>query len=130
MSLDVNECEGGTAPCDEATEVCSNLLGTYSCKCKSGLVKGEEGKCVTAEEREAQREAKKAKKKKKKRKKKEAEAEQGKTEEDPVDKRRIYPWYYMVAPLTATYVSYKYLKPNLITSMGIILFITASATLS
>jgi hypothetical protein len=91
-------------------------------------VKGEEGRCVTAEEREAQQEAKKAKKKKKKKKKKK-EVEAGKKEEEPADKRRIYPWYYMVAPLTISYLLCRFWRPNIVTSMGIILFVSASATL-
>lgn len=130
MSLDVNECEDDAESCDVDTEVCSNLLGTFTCKCNSGLVKGEEGRCVTAEEREAEQEAKKAKKKKKKKKRKKKEAEPGKEEAEPEERRRVYPWYYMVAPLTCSYLAYKYWRPNIMTSMGIILFISASATLS
>ncbi len=45
------------------------MAGACTCKCLSGLVRGEEGRCITGEEREAQREARKAKQKKKKKKK-------------------------------------------------------------
>lgn len=113
--------------CDAETEVCSNLIGTYVCKCKEELVKGEEGKCVTEDERDGQRQLRKAKKKKKKKKK--VAAERGNDREiSDEEKRVLYSWYYTLAPLIASYLVYKYWRPNLVTSVGIILFISVSAT--
>ena len=131
MVIDIDECEVEPSPCDSEKEVCSNLVGTYVCKCKEGLVKGEDGKCVTEEERDRQvgeRTMKNQKKKKKKKKK----SKKGKVEGDVGEEemRQHYSWYYALAPLTSSYLVYKYWKPNLVTSMGIILFICVSSTLS
>ena len=101
------------------------MVGSFTCKCRAGLVRGEGGECITTEQREAQREAKKAAKKKKRKKRKKEEG----NEEAESEERRVYPWYYTLAPLTGSYLVYKYWRPNLVTSAGIILFISASATL-
>ena len=130
MLPDIDECELDPPPCDPTTETCSNMLGTFVCKCQSDLVKGEEGKCITREEREKQRQTKQQKKKKKKRKKG-AEPIGNEGEEPDDDFVRVhYPWYYMVGPLSGSYVVYAYWRPNLATSVGIILFVIVSATLS
>ena len=102
------------------------MVGTHVCKCKGELVRGEEGRCVSEDERDRQRQLKKTKKKKKKKKKQKGEAD----EEEEEMERRVYPWYYTLAPLSASYLVYKYWRPNLVTSMGIILFVSVSATLS
>ena len=124
--VDIDECEDSPGPCNSETEACSNLPGTYTCKCQTGYVKGEEGRCVTQEQRDQQREAKKAKKKKKKRKKKGNEKEEEKEEEE---ERRVYGWSYGVVPLTLAYLACKYWRPNAVTSALIILFVAMSATL-
>ena len=101
-------------------------------------MKGEDGRCVTREVRDKQRQARKEKKKKKKKKRMEAEARGNEGEElvggaddDGVEIRRVhYPWYYILGPLSGSYVVCKYWRPNMVTSVGIILFISISATLS
>ena len=120
--LDVDECEADPIPCHSETEVCSNLVGTYVCNCVDELVRGVDGECVTKEERRRQKYSKKEKKKKKRRIRK------GNLMEEEV-RRTHYPWYYTLAPLVVTFLIYKYWRPNLVTSVGIILFICVSATL-
>ena len=128
---DIDECDNDPPPCDTATETCSNLLGTFACKCQEELVKGEDGRCVTRDEREAQRQAKKEKKMKKKKKRMEAEQRGNEGEESADGDGPVqYPWYYMLGPLSGSYVVYKYWRPNLATSVGIVLFISVSAALS
>ena len=108
-------------------------MGSHTCKCLSGLVRGEEGDCITREEREEarSRQAKKAKKKAKKKKKALAAKQEGNVEEEEeLLTRRHYAWYYALAPLTAAYLVYKSWRPNLVTSLGILLFVVVSATLN
>ncbi len=106
-------------------------MGSYQCKCQPDLVKGEEGVCVTREERDARRRARKVKKKKKK-KKEEAESRgnEGEGPDGGGGGRVQYPWYYILGPLSGCYIVYKYWRPNVVTSTGIILFISVTATLS
>lgn len=69
---DIDECATeGSSPCDLSTEQCHNLVGTFVCKCQTGLVK-EGGKCVpkNEQEKESIKGKKTAQKKKKKRAKK------------------------------------------------------------
>ena len=61
LYTDINECEGVT-PCESETETCSNLIGSFKCKCKPGLVRVE-GNCVEKIAKESN--SKKRKKKKK-----------------------------------------------------------------
>lgn len=123
---DVNECEGDTPPCDQTTEVCSNMIGSYACKCADELVRGDNGDCITEEERKKQRDAIKEEKKKKRKKKK--KAKKGKEYGDM--ERKHYPWYYILSPMVISYLIYKYWKPNIVTSVGMILFVGVSATLA
>ena len=99
---DINECEG-ESPCDGDTETCSNLIGSFKCKCNPGLIRVDE-KCVE----KVVKEPKKPKKKKKKTKK-------GESEEEPV--RPDFPWYHILAPLTLAIITYKYSQPTLVTSV-------------
>lgn len=122
---DVDECESDDDLCDPETEVCSNLIGTYVCKCGEELVRGDNGVCVTEEVREQQREAMKEKKKKRRKKKNKINKGNSVAEE-----RRHYPWYFTLGPLVVTGLICKYWRPNLVTAMGIILFICVSATLA
>lgn len=124
ICVDVDECEAD--PCDTPTEYCSNLVGTYVCKCADELVRGEDGVCVTEEERRRIRDSMKQAKKKRKKKKKKGNPEE---EEEEKVWGKNYSWYYTVAPLVVTFLIYKYWRPNLVTAMGTILFISASATL-
>ena len=90
-------------------------------------MRGENGECVTEPERKKQRDALKEKKKKRKKKK----AKKGNSEEEDEEGKRIhYPWYYTLTPLIFCYLVYKYWKPNLVTSVGMILFVAVSATLA
>ena len=84
-------------------------------------MKGEDGRCVSEEERDKQQQTKKPKKKKKKKKKGNEEEEEG--------RRPVYLWYCTIAPLSIAYLVYKYWKPNIVTSVGMLLFFTVSATL-
>ena len=81
-----------------------------------------DGKCVAEPEKPATtpqppQTNKKSKKKKKKSKK-------GK-EKGP----QVFPWYHTVAPLMLLFLTYKYAKPNLVTS-GMILLVLAIAACS
>ena len=101
------------SPCDTETEVCSNLIGSFKCKCKDGLVRSKDGTCAPEETA-----PKKTKKKKKSKGNKEVEE----------DLQRIeYSWYYMVAPFALLIITTKYCRPNMATSIGIILFVALSA---
>ncbi len=62
------------------------------------------------------------KKKKKKKKKKSviSNSEKGKEMDDGID-RREFPWYFLLGPLALLFVTYKYVRPNLVTSAGLIL---------
>lgn len=67
--------------------------------------------CITweeAEERQRQQELKRGKKKKK------AKAT-GKR-----DERVVFPWYHLLLPVTIFYLSYKYVKPTIGTSIGLL----------
>ena len=118
--IDADECSIDTHTCDIETEVCHNLAGTYVCKCKQGLFKTDDGKCVFEEPT-------KPKKTKKKKKKKSKKGKDIKEEGD--DSPRQYPWYYTLGPLTLLFVVQKYWKPNLVTSAGLILFLVVSYTM-
>jgi len=127
VHVDVDECDSDSAPCNETTEVCSNMPGSYVCKCAGDLVRGVNEECVTEAERKKQRDALKEKKKRKKKKK----VKKGNSKEDGDGiVRRYYPWYYILAPLIFSYLAYKYWKPNLVTSVGMVLFVGVSATLA
>ena len=93
--IDADECSIDTHTCDIETEVCHNLAGTYVCKCKQGLFKTDDGKCVSEEPT-------KPKKTKKKKKKKSKKGKDIKEEGD--DSPRQYPWYYTLGPLTLLFV--------------------------
>ena len=112
VCADVNECEGETSLCDVDNETCSNLIGSFSCKCKTGLIRVE-GKCVDKVVKTNE-----SKKKTKKRKK----PQKGIAEDDV--KRTEFPWYHILAPLTVAIVTYKYSEPNLVTS-AILTFVLA-----
>ena len=128
--LDVDECEQlDPAPCDNETETCHNLMGTYVCKCKKGLVKVD-GKCVPEDSVKTTKSppsADKPKKKKKKAKKskKSPEAAEGKEKG-----HRRYPWYYTTGPLALLFVTYKYSRPNLVTSAGLALVLALVAVVA
>lgn len=126
-SIDIDECEDSPGPCDSETEVCSNLPGTYTCKCRAGHVKGEEGRCVTQDQRDQQRDQQREAKKTKKKRRKKKQGNHEEVEEE--EERRVYAWYYGVVPLTLAYLACKYWRPNAITSALIILFVAMSATL-
>ena len=118
---DVNECSlEDSTPCDSETEVCHNLMGSYVCKCREGLVKSTDGRCIPEEELPPEVKPKKPKKKKKSKK--------GKVE--PKDERPHYPWYYTIGPVTLLFLVKKFCQPNIVTSAGLILFVVISATLS
>lgn len=66
--------------------------------------------CITweeAEERQHQEELKRGKKKKAK--------PTGKR-----DEQVIFPWYHLLLPVTILYLSYKYVKPTIGTSIGLL----------
>ena len=128
MCVDVDECESDSAPCNKTTEFCSNLPGSFVCKCAGDLVRGDNEECVTEAERKKQRDSLKEKKKKRKKKRK---VKKGNSKEDDGDiDRKYYPWYYMLAPIIFSWLVYNYWKPNLVTSVGMILFVGVSATLA
>ena len=97
-------------PCNLDSETCQNLIGSFSCKCKPGLVRNE-GKCVAT----ATEDGRKKKLKRKKRTKK-GNRRGSKEEEEEEDERRMFPWYHILAPLSLAIVTYKYCEPNLVTS--------------
>lgn len=80
-----------------------------------------DGKCVAAPEKPPTTQPPQAKKKSKKKKKK---TKKGK-EKGP----QMFPWYHTVGPLLLLFVTYKYAKPNLLTS-GMILLVLAVAARS
>ena len=111
---DIDECATeGSSPCDLSTEQCHNLVGTFVCKCQTGLVK-EGGKCVPKNEQE--KESIKGKKTAQKKKKKRAKKGSGAVEPG----RRYYPWYYTIAPLTLLVLTFKYAQPTLATSLALL----------
>ena len=62
-------------------------------------------------------------KKLKKKKKKKLKKGKVRAEEGP----RMFPWYHTVAPLMLLILTYKFAKPNLITSMTILLVLVLAA---
>ncbi|CAI8056580.1 Cysteine-rich with EGF-like domain protein 2-B [Geodia barretti] len=114
---DVNECEDESV-CDVDSENCSNLIGSFKCKCKPGLVRVE-GKCVEKVVKE--RESKKKTKKKKKAKK------DGAGEGEEETKRMQFPWYHVLAPLSLAIVTYKFSRPNLASSVSMTVVLVAAA---
>ena len=96
------------------------------CNCQGDLVKGEDGRCVEEEVRKNQRKEKREKEKKKKRKKKK---KKGNEEAEEEEGRVHYPWYYMLGPLTGSYLVYQYWRPSMLSSLGMIIFMMVSARL-
>ena len=121
---DVDECTSESNPCEPETEICQNMIGSHVCKCRDGLVKSSDGKCVTEDELPPEEKPKKVKKKKKKSKKGNAELK----DIDP--EKPQYPWYYTIGPLTLLYVVKRFCQPNIVTSAGLILIVIITATLS
>ena len=119
MHADIDECSQESNTCNVETEVCQNLVGTHLCKCKQGLVRVD-GKCVPEPEKPAPTQPPPTKKSKKKKKKSKKGKEKG-----PL----MFPWYHTVAPLMLLFLTYKYAKPNLVTS-GMILLVLAIAACS
>ena len=117
---DLDECASYPPPCDEESEFCSNLKGTYACKCKADYTRVE-GKCTSWQKADEIREQKSEKKTKKKKKK------SGTSEEDQVDdiKRVVFPWYHLLLPLSTFYLVYHYAKPNAYTSTGLVFGLVA-----
>jgi len=116
---DVDECSQELNPCNPETETCENLVGTHLCKCKKGLVRVE-SECVVVEKPAPPEPTPTKKLKKKKRKLKKGKV---RTDEGP----RMFPWYHTVAPLMLLILTYKYTKPNLITSVTILLVLVLAA---
>ena len=112
----MNECEELDSLCDTESETCSNLIGSFKCKCRPGLVRVE-GKCV---EKIVEPTKKKSKKKKKKAKRDSAPGEGGGTG------RMQFPWYHTLAPLSLAIVTYKYARPTIGTSVAMtVILVTA-----
>ena len=113
----MNECEDESV-CDVDSENCSNLIGSFKCKCKPGLVRVE-GKCVekVAKERESKKKTKKKKKAKK----------DGAGEGEEETKRMQFPWYHVLAPLSVAIVTYKFSRPNLASSVSMTVVLVAAA---
>jgi len=44
-SLDVNECDRSSPPCEDADSVCINVPGSFRCQCKQGFYRNS-GTCV------------------------------------------------------------------------------------
>ena len=122
--LDVNECSEESSPCDSETETCQNLMGSYICKCREGLVKSTDGSCIPEEDLPPEVKPKKPKKKKKSKKGK------ADSKEEEGSQRPQYPWYYTIGPLTLLFLVKKFCQPNIVTSAGLILFVVVSAKLS
>ena len=112
--IDINECEEDL-PCDDDVEICSNLIGSFKCKCKPGLVRVDE---VCVEEITKEKEPKKKKKKKNTIKK-------GIGSHD--NERIEFPWYHILAPLMLAIVTYKYSQPTVMTSTIMILLLVVTA---
>lgn len=121
---DLDECSDESSPCDSETEVCHNLMGSYICKCRDGLVKSSDGKCVSEEELPPEEKPKKVKKKKKKSKKGNQESKEAGPQ------KPHYPWYYTIGPLTLLYIVKRFCQPTIVTSAGLILIVVVTATLS
>ena len=68
-------------------------------------------------------------KKKKKVKKSKQPSEPAEGKEKGTGPRR-YSWYYTTGPLALLFVTYKYSKPNLVTSAGLVLVLALAAVLS
>ena len=45
LSLDINECELQTDTCDDTSEICINIYGSYECHCVNGYRK-ENDQCI------------------------------------------------------------------------------------
>ena len=106
------------SPCDADSETCSNLIGSFKCKCNSGLIRVE-GRCVEKVAKEKKESKKKTKKKKKKAKKDVGEGESG-------TKRMQFPWYHTLAPLSLAILTYKYSQPNLFTSVSMAVLLVSA----
>ena len=119
----MDECSGEAVPCDLETEVCQNLLGSYVCKCREGLIKSSDGSCVTEDQLPPEERPKKAKKKRR--------VKKGNPEsQDNSPDMPHYPWYYTIGPLSLLYVVKRFCQPNIVTSAGLILIVVITATLS
>jgi hypothetical protein len=95
---DVDECD--SSPCDTSSELCINEAGGYKCKCAAGYTRVQ-GRCTQWEEAEKIRG--------KERKKKKAKTSSS--------ERPHYPWYHLLLPVTIFYLTYKYSKPTMATSV-------------
>ena len=46
IDSDINECNLTPVKCNDQTSDCMNQVGSYSCICKNGFVKADNGTCV------------------------------------------------------------------------------------
>ena len=122
IGADVNECESEDHPCDQETEDCENVQGSFKCTCKAGMERSEESTCVPAL---------KAKKKKKSKKSTQKQKSSVGTSSPPAsladaeapageDDHRVPPWYSTLVPLVVCAFVYKHCKPTISTSISLL----------
>ncbi len=87
-----------------------------------------EGVCEEQQEEEEETQPEPTKKRAKKTKKKPKSKTKGNDPEDDME-RREYPWYFIMGPLALLFVTQKYVKPNLVTSAGLVLVLTLVAVI-
>lgn len=107
--LDINECEVEN-PCNNETEICDNLPGTFMCKCKPDYEKVE-GKCEIV--------VKKPEKKKKKKSSKSRKTETKPTHTEG-NEREQYSFFHILGPLLISLGVYWYTEPNLLVSCSLL----------
>lgn len=107
VSVDINECEV-ESPCNNETEACDNLPGTFMCKCKPGYEKVE-GKCEVV--------VKKPKKKKNSSKSRKPTTRPTPTEGNG---REQYSFFHILGPLLIGLGVYWYIQPNLLISCSLL----------
>jgi len=105
---DINECEVEN-PCNNETEVCDNLPGTFMCKCKPGYEKVK-GKCEAVV-------MKPVKKKKNSSKSRKTKTKPAHTEGN---ERKEYSFFHILGPLLISLGIYWYTKPNLFISCSLL----------
>ena len=110
ISVDVNECDVET-PCNNETETCDNLPGTFMCKCKSGYEKVE-GKCEVV--------VKKPKKKKNSSKSRKSTPESASPTPTEGNGREHYSFFHILGPLLIGLGVYWYIQPNLLISCSLL----------
>ena len=109
--VDIDECKEENS-CNNETEICDNLPGTFMCKCKPGYEKVE-GKCEVV--------IKKPKKKKNTPKSRKSTAETV-TKPTPTEgnTREKYSFFHILGPLLISLGVYWYIEPNLIISCSLL----------